>query len=132
MASLSPLAGSLGHRRAAHLLRRTSFNYTKPRVDQMAGQTAAQAISTLLQLNPLQLSQPIYKDTTNPVQTWLLPLPGNTLLDPAPEDFQLRRWVMVWWCNEALRDTGIGHKMQFFFHQFMQTTANTDSQHRLF
>lgn len=125
MASLSPLAGSLGHRRAAHLLRRTSFNFTKPKVDQMAGQTAAQAISTLLQLNPLQLSQPIYKDTTNPVQTWLLPLPGNALLDPAPEDFQLRRWVMVWWCNEALRDTGIGHKMQFFFHQFMQTTANT-------
>ena len=127
MASLSPLTGSLGHRRAAHLLRRTSFNFTKPKVDQMAGQTAAQAITSLLQLNPLQLSQPIYKDLSvqgSPVGTWLLPLPGSPINEPA-EDFVLRRWIMTWWCNEALRDTGIGHKMQFFFHQFMQTTANT-------
>ncbi|MFN0212751.1 MAG: DUF1800 family protein [Saprospiraceae bacterium] len=127
MASLSPLTGTLGHRRAAHLLRRVSYNFTKPKVDQMAGQTAAQAIGSLLQLNPLQLSQPIYKDLAtqgSPVQTWLLPLPGSPINTPA-EDFVLRRWVMTWWCNEALRDTGIGHKMQFFFHQFLQTTANT-------
>ncbi|MDO8366894.1 MAG: DUF1800 family protein [Saprospiraceae bacterium] len=127
MASLSPLTGSLGHRRAAHLLRRTSFNFTKPMVDQLAGQTAAQAMGALLQLNPLQQSQPIFKDLLvqgSPVQTWLLPLPGSPVNVPA-EDFILRRWAMVWWCNEALRDTGIGHKMQFFFHQFMQVTANT-------
>jgi uncharacterized protein (DUF1800 family) len=31
----------------------------------------------------------------------------------------------MWWCNEALQDTGIGHKMTFFFHQYFQTTANT-------
>lgn len=127
MASLSPLTGSLGHRRAAHLLRRVSFNYTKPKVDQMAGQTAAQALAPLLQLNPFQLSQPIYKDlqTQDPVETWLLPLPGLPPEDYPADDFVLRRWIMTWWCNEALRDTGIGHKMQFFFHQFLQTTANT-------
>lgn len=128
MASLSPLTGSLGHRRAAHLLRRVSYVYTKPRVDQMAGQTAAQAIASLLQLNPYQQSQPIYKDLSvqgSPVQTWLLPLPGPPPDQYPAEDFVLRRWIMYWWCNEALRDTGIGHKMQFFFHQFMQTTANT-------
>ncbi len=127
MASLSPLTDPLGHRRAAHLLRRLSFNYTKLKVDQMAGQTAVQAIIPLLQLNPLQQSQPIYKDLQTPgsvVQTWLLPLPGSAYNVPA-QDFSLRRWAMVWWCNEALRDTGIGHKIQFFFHQYMQTTANT-------
>jgi len=128
MASLSPLTGSLGHRRAAHLLRRTSFNYSKPKVDQMAAQTAAQSLNSILQLNPLQQSQPIYKDLAvqgSPVVTWLLPLPGTPQTSLPAEDFVLRRWNMVWWCNEALRDTGIGHKMQFFFHQFMQTTANT-------
>ena len=127
MASLSPLTGTLGHRRAAHLLRRTSFNFTKPKVDQMAGQNASTAVNSLLQLNPLQQSQPIFKDLTvqgSPVQTWLLPLPGSAANVPA-QDFVLRRWAMVWWCNEALRDTGIGHKMQFFLHQFMQVTANT-------
>ena len=128
MASLSPLKGSLGHRRAAHLFRRTRFNVTKPKVDQMAGQTATQALNSLLQLNPLQLSQPIYKDlltTGSPIQTWLLPLPGTPAANLPTDDFVLRRWAMDWWCNEALRDTGIGHTMHFFFHQFMQTTANT-------
>jgi hypothetical protein len=127
MASLSPLTGSLGHRRAAHLLRRTSFNYTKPKVDQMANQTAAQALANLLQLNPLQLSQPIYKDLAvqgSSIETWLLPLPGTPQASLPAEDFVLRRWNLVWWCNEALQDTGIGHKMQFFFHQFMQTSAS--------
>lgn len=126
MASLTPLTGSLGHRRAAHLLRRTSFNYTQPKVDQMAAQTAEQAINGLLQLNPFKQSQPIYKDLAvqgSPIQTWLLPLPGSPANEPT-DDFVLRRWAMIWWCNEALQDTGIGHKMQFFFHQFMQTTAN--------
>lgn len=128
MASLSPLTGSLGHRRAAHLLRRTSFNYSKPKVDQMAGQTAVQTLTALLQLNPLQQGQPIYKNLGvqgSPVETWLLPLPGLPQASLPAEDFVLRRWNMVWWCNEALRDTGIGHKMQFFLHQFMQTTANS-------
>ncbi|MFN0037043.1 MAG: DUF1800 family protein [Saprospiraceae bacterium] len=134
MASLSPLTGSLGHRRAAHLLRRVSFNYTKPKVDLMAGQTAAQAIASLLQLNPLQQSQPIYKDLAvqgSLVETWLLPLPGSPANVPT-DDFVLRRWIMIWWCNEALRDTGIGHKMQFFYHQFMQTTANTSRSSSFF
>jgi hypothetical protein len=128
MASISPFNGTLGHRRAAHLLRRTSFRYTKPKVDQMAGQTASQALASLLQLSPLQQPQPIFKDLNtsgSAVQTWLLPLPGTPQTTLPAEDFVLRRWVMVWWCNEALQDPGIGHKMQFFFHQFMQVTANS-------
>jgi len=135
MASLSPLTGSLGHRRAAHLLRRTSFNFTKPKVDQMAGQTASQAVNSFLQLNPLQLSQPIYKDLVtagSAIQTWLLPLPGTPFANLPTDDFVLRRWAMDWWCNEALRDTGIGHKMQFFFHQFMQTTSNASRSSSFF
>ncbi|MBN8676925.1 MAG: DUF1800 family protein [Chitinophagales bacterium] len=128
MASLSPLTGALGHRRAAHLLRRTSFNFTKTKVDQMASQTASQALASLLQLNPLKLDQPIYKDLQtqgSAIQTWLLPLPGTPQADQPAEDFVLRRWIMDWWCHEAIQDTGMGHKMTFFFHQFFQTTANS-------
>lgn len=62
MASLSPLQGALGTRRAAHLLRRTSFRYNKSKVDQMAGQTAAQALTSLLQAYNQYLQQPIYDD----------------------------------------------------------------------
>ncbi len=113
MASLTPMQGALGHRHAAHLLRRTSYRYTKTKVDEMAGQTASQALATLLQLYPRQLDQPIYYDGTAPV-TWVNP-PGGTL--PA-QDFVLRQWVVSWWINEALRDPGIGHKMTFFLHQY--------------
>lgn len=135
MASLSPLSGFLGHRRAAHLLRRISYRFTRPTVDQMASQTAAQVTGTLLQANPLQLDQPIYKDLAAqgaPVETWLLPLPGTPQTSLPAEDFVLRRWVIVWWCNEALRDAGIGHKMEFFFHQFFQTAANTSRNSAFF
>lgn len=107
------MQGALGHRRAAHLLRRTSYRFTKSTVDTMAGQTAAQAVATLLQLYPQQLDQPIYFDGTSAI-TWVNP-PGGTL---PVQDFMLRPWVMSWWANEALHDPGIGHRMTFFLHQF--------------
>ena len=125
MASLSPLSGALGTRRAAHLLRRASYRFTKAKVDEMAGQTAAAALTTLLTLHPRQLDQPVFDDPATPTVieniTWCWP-PGITL--PA-EDFVLRRWIMSWWINEAVLDPGIGHKMAFFFHQYMVTTLNS-------
>ena len=110
MASLTPMQGALGHRHAAHLLRRTSYRYTKTKVDEMAGQTASQALATLLQLYPQKLDQPIYSDGS----TWINP-PGTS--SPA-QDFMLRPWVMSWWINEAVQDPGIGHRMTFFLHQY--------------
>jgi len=124
MASLNPLQGTLGHRRAAHLLRRTSFRFTKQKVDEMAGQTAGQALPSLLQLYPFKLDQPIYDDVLVAgvdIKKWCLPV-GTAL--PA-EDFVLRRWVMTWWLHEAMTDPGIGHKMSFFWHQYMITTVQT-------
>ncbi len=121
MASLSPLPGVLGQRRAAHLLRRASFRYTKATVDQMAAQTAVQALGPLLALYPLQLDQPVYSvsNATAPV-TWINP-PG-TALPAGVQDFQLRPYVRGWWVNEALHDPGMGHKMTFFFHQYLVTS----------
>jgi uncharacterized protein (DUF1800 family) len=133
MASLNPLQGNLGHRKAAHLLRRLSFRYTKPKVDEMANQTAPQALATLLQLYPLNLEQPIYKDLTvtdAPIITWCLPI-GSPSLDA--ENFKTRPWLPAWWLREALLDPGAGHKMTLFFHQFMQSTiVNTGRTEHFF
>ncbi len=107
------MQGALGHRYAAHLLRRTSYRYTKAKVDEMAGQTAAEAVASLLQLYPLQQDQPIYDQGGSP-GTWCLP-PGGL---PPATDSSLRPWVIAWWINEALYDPGIGHRMTFFLHQF--------------
>ena len=121
MASLSPLQGLLGTRRAAHLLRRASYRYTKAKVDLMAGQSATEALNSLLTLYPLQLTQPVYSNSNaTPPVTWVNP-PG-TPLPAGTQDFMMRPYLRGWWINEALHDDGIGHKMAFFFHQYMITT----------
>lgn len=129
MASLNPLQGALGRRRAAHLLRRTSFRYTKAKLLEIADQTASQALPSLLTLQALQLEQPVY-GTNN--ATWILPLPGTSAANLPAEDFVLRRYVMGWWLNEALHDPGIGHKMTFFFHQFMATAISASNNQHYF
>ena len=111
MASLTPMQGALGHRYAAHLLRRTSYRYTKAKVAERAGQPGAEALPSFLQLHPLQLEQPIYGDNA---VTWILPPGGGSVA----VDTELRPWLAAWWVNEALNDPGIGHRMTFFLHQY--------------
>lgn len=129
MASLTPLTGPLGHRRAAHLLRRASYRYSKTTVDQLASLTANQAAATLLVAHPLQMVQPVFDpnatDPNDPVtnETWLLPT--GLPLPSGADDPTLRRYVMSWWVNEALYDPGIVHKMAFFFHQYLIVTVNS-------
>jgi uncharacterized protein (DUF1800 family) len=124
MASINPLQGNLGQRRAAHLLRRISYRYTKLKVDQVANQTADEALNYLLVMSPLQMAQPIYDNPSTPTveyTTWINP-PGLTLPD---QEFNLQRRVTAWWLNEALHDAGIGMKMTFFFHQYLAVTNTT-------
>ena len=125
MASLNPLPGVLGQRKAAHLLRRSSFRYTRAKVDEMANQTAAEALAALLQINPLQLDEPVYatSDGANPV-TWINPPQPPSAQMPADEN-ELRRFVMAWWLNEALHDSGAAQRLTFFFHQFLAVTPDT-------
>jgi len=125
MANLNPFSGAMGTRRAAHLLRRSTYRYTRARVDELASMSADAALDTILTDYPQQLVQPVYDNpaTTGVIENevWLLP-PG--LPQPA-EDFILRRYNMGWWINEALHDSGIGHKMTFFFHQYLAVAANS-------
>lgn len=131
MASLNPLNGVLGRRNAAHLLRRTSYRFTRAKVDEMAGQTAAEALVSLLTPAPLQLEQPLYSDGAgapapwvNPPQPPSAPLPGD--------DGDLTRYVMGWWVNEALHDPGATHRMSLFFHQFLAVDAASGSSMEFF
>ncbi|MBV6439586.1 MAG: DUF1800 family protein [Haliscomenobacteraceae bacterium CHB4] len=124
MASLDTLQGTLGHRRATHLLRRASFRFTKWKVDQMATQTAEEAVDTLVIAFPPDLAQPVYDDpqtTTVESVMWINPV-GQT---PPDQDFNLQRRIIGWWLHEALNDAGVGHKMVFFWHQYLAVTANT-------
>ncbi|HRI58634.1 MAG TPA: DUF1800 family protein, partial [Saprospiraceae bacterium] len=131
MASLNTLQSNLGHRRAAHLLRRASFRYSKWKVDQMAAQTADQAVNNLAMLQPLNLAQPVYDNpqtTTVESIMWINP-PGQTAPD---QDFNLQRRIASWWLDEALNDDGMGHKMVFFWHQYLAVSANTIDNYTFF
>jgi len=48
MASLDPYSGKLGSRLAKHLLRRTSFNITKARIEEFADYDVSDALGVLL------------------------------------------------------------------------------------
>lgn len=126
MASLNPLAGVLGRRKAAHLLRRTTYRYTRARVDELAGMTATEAVAALLTQAPLQLEQPLYSAGAGAPTTWINPPQPPSAPLPA-DDQDLTRFVMGWWVNEALHDTGASHRMTLFFHQFMAVDAASGS-----
>lgn len=131
MASLNPLTGALGRRKAAHLLRRSSFRYSRAKVDELAGLTAAEALASLLLPYPLQQDQPLYSGSAAPPVTWVNPPqpPGAAL--PA-DDADLTRFVMGWWVNEALHDHGVSHRMSLFFHQFLAVDAASGSSMEFF
>lgn len=133
MASLNPLAGVLGRRKAAHLLRRASFRQSRAKVDEMAGQTAAEALTSLLTAYPLQLDQPLYSDPANggTPATWVNPPQPPSAPLPA-DDMDLTRFVMGWWVNEALHDPGSTHRMALFFHQFLAVDAASGSSMEFF
>jgi uncharacterized protein (DUF1800 family) len=126
MASLAPLQGTLGTARAAHLLRRTSYRYTRQRVDALAGMTANQAIAALFTPSPLVLEQPLYDNADTPANeayAWVNP-PGTPL--PADvQDFQLRRPMVTWWLSEMYEDPSITSKMTVFLHQYSIVTQNS-------
>lgn len=124
MASLAPYQGTLGQRRAAHLLRRTSYRYNRQHLQQLSSMTVDQAVNDLVALKTLKMEQPVYDNPNTPTieqETWLIPV---TAYDTNLE-FAYRQRVIGWWLNEALEDTGIGHRMTFFFHQYLATTILT-------
>ena len=128
MASLNPITGLLGVRRAAHLLRRCSFHYTRSRVDALAAMTPTEALADLLAPRPLQLEQPVYGASA---VTWINPAQGPGATLPGDDD-TLTRYVMGWWVHEALKDTGAGHKMEFFLHQFLAVDGDSGSSSQFF
>lgn len=108
MASLLPRSGPLGHRLASHLLRRTTFRYTRAQIDAFAVLTADQAVEQLLIVPAPTISEPIDHQTGQP---WI-----NSGVEPITGVGLLRDYVKSWWTHQALLDPSIGHKMMLFLH----------------
>lgn len=119
MASLSPRNGPLGRRLAAHLLRRSTFGFSRPEVDSLAQLTADQAVE---QLAILPMLPP---DPADP-QTGLPWLPaGHTPANSSNEE--LMRVIVSWWLYHVLDPDGpltLSHKLFFFLHTSFVTGFN--------
>ena len=106
MASLQPMSGVLGMTNAKHLLRRTTYNITKERIDTFASTNISAAVDELFNFSPLTMDEPIDYITG---QTFI-----NSGIAPNLGDTQQRRAVKAWWMHQAFLDTSIRHKMMFF------------------
>ena len=58
MASLNPLGSNLDLRKAKHLLRRATFNFTKEQLDTFVGMSATDAVNSLTTVSANTLSEP--------------------------------------------------------------------------
>jgi uncharacterized protein (DUF1800 family) len=123
MASLNPYTSVLGLRKAKHLLRRASFNYSKSELDAFAKLTANQAIVRLTLPTENTLSEPYDpQPTSNPDGYW-------TSSPEHPNTFdgqgRKRAYVIAWWWYNAMNEVSLKHKLTFFLHTCF--TAAKDS-----
>ena len=133
MASLDPYSGKLGSRLAKHLLRRTSFNITKARIEEFADYDVSDALGVLLAPSQKNLNQPIHypgsctvKISGEDVQINLThPAPWINDEPAEPDGFgavqencsgkqKENDFLAAWWMDEAKRDTSLRSKMTYF------------------
>ena len=108
MASLSPYTSPLGNVFAKHLLRRATFTFTKPLIDQYAALTPQQALNLLLADNPLTLALPY---DPNGDGFWT----ESTALS-STFSAQQRKGIIVtgWWWYNAINSPTLKYKLCHF------------------
>ncbi|AJR04888.1 DUF1800 domain-containing protein [Siansivirga zeaxanthinifaciens] len=114
MASLNPLTSKLGFRKAKHLLRRATFNYSKSQLDAIADMTATDAVNSLATLPPNILAEPYDPlPTSNPDGFWT-----SSTNHPNTFTGQTRKRALVtaWWWYNAINQVTLKHKLSFFIH----------------
>lgn len=109
MASLDPITGTLGSHRAAHLLRRALFGFTKSTLSQFSGLTAQAAVDMLF--TPAPPVTPPLDPQSSPLSTWI----GGVAVS---EGFELDGVLLNWWVS-TLKNHGtatIHRKMEYYLH----------------
>lgn len=122
MASLNPLSGNLDFRKAKHLLRRATFNYTKEQLDVFTGMTAAQAIDSLTTDSPNTLVEPydpLPEGSPDGFWTSSLELP-----DSFEGQNRKRSMITGWWWHNAMNQISIKHKLSFFLYTCFTVSKN--------
>ena len=115
MASLTPNKNALGTVFARHLLRRTSFVYSKTIIDQFSVLTPSQAIDLLLVNDTLTLPLPYDPSPTSAPDGFWTEVPSTTTL-PSAFNAQTRKRSIVagWWWFNAISSPTLKYKLCHF------------------
>lgn len=113
MASLNTYNSVLGTKNARHLIRRTTFVYTKTFVDQISLLTPSQALDLLLTVNPLNLSLPYDPlPEGSPDGFWT----ESTLLATSFQNQDRKASIVSgWWWYNAIKTPTMQYKLSHFF-----------------
>jgi uncharacterized protein (DUF1800 family) len=107
--ALTPLQGTLGIKRAAHLLRRATFGATKEQIDTFAGLTAAEAIAILFDDSIPDAPLPLDPATG---QEWVIS--GTT--DANSEESALQDYFKGWFLGQILRRSDLAEEHQVAYN----------------
>ena len=114
MASLLPISGVLGLRKAKHLLRRASFAYHKDTVNTFANLNINDALNNLSSVETNAWEEPYDPlPTDNPDAFWLS---SSELPNTFNGQGRKRRIVASWWWYNALNQNNLKYKLAFFLH----------------
>lgn len=115
MASLNPKTGVLGTVFAKHLLRRSSFFYTKTTIDQFSNLTASQAIDLLLVDESLKLALPYDPTPTSAPDGYWTEVPASVKTASAFLGQPRKRAIIAgWWWYNAIKSPTLKYKISHF------------------
>ncbi len=123
MASLAPKTDVLGRRLAAHLLRRTTYNVSKERIDEFALLTPDAAVDQLIDTPASTIyPEPIHAPTGEYfINCGTMP-PSCT---PSEDVDNEGEYILAWWLYNALQDNSSHYKFQFFLHTCFTVDASS-------
>ncbi len=119
MPTLTPKTNVLGYSNAYHLLRRVTYNITKPRILEYASKTPQEAVAALFTFTPPNPPSPL-----NDLGETIVPTVANPTVT---EKEEISAWVKndaFWWLYCAMKDDSAQHKIAFFLHLLFVTDDN--------
>lgn len=114
MASLNPLSTTLDLRKAKHLLRRATFNFSKEQLETFIGMSATNAVNSLTSISANILSEPYDpQPTSSPDGYWTS---SSELPNAFDGQGRKRSHITAWWWYNAINEVSLKHKLSFFLH----------------
>lgn len=111
MTNLSKKTSVLGFQNAYHLLRRTTYNITKTRIQEFAELSPDQALDLLFTFSEPFPTRPLNNNKETIIPTTEFPTISDTLKTSDGEDFD-----KYWWMYQAMKDTSAQYRIIFWLH----------------